>query len=1168
MSFDSSRFTFDPWKDFSGVVMPQGRVQLDSDWNEWLAELARRIRAGTLDTLGQAVYPATTPNAFLITPTGNSLSIGVGRMYVDGLLVENHGLPAPQSGAWIPPSVTPPSTQPAWDPALDELVGQNPIDYLQQPYFPNAAVIEPFPTTGGPFLVYLDVWQREITFLEYPDLIEKAVGVDTAGRYQTVWQVRFLDVSSAGSVTCSTKDSDIPPWETLIQPSAGRLTTGVVQSSTSGPCCLAPNTGYTGLENQLYRVEIHEGGTSSSKPQATFKWSRDNASVATSVTGISQGGTVLTVQSTGKDSVLRFSPNDWVEVTDDWLELNGLHGELHQVSLVTDAAKTIQLSTPVSASSFPVDANNQTDPTRHTRVIRWDQSGKVYQSDGTTVWTDLDSTGTGEIPVPPPGTSLILENGVTVSFDLNPGTGVFKVGNYWNFAARTIDGTVESLVEAPPRGIHHHYARLAMLTLPSTATDCRVEWPPAGEGGCDCGSCVTAQSHNDGSWTIQDGVTAVIAQGGGKVCLGPGVYNITQTVVVSGGNQLAQSLAICGHGLPTLSPVSGLEGNSIMLIELAVNIDVEGIAFAGGAGTPGAAGGPIAPAGLQIVQSAEVRVERCAFGLPGDTAQLSPAISFGGMVLDCSICDNVFTNVRVGIALGTTDSVLLSQLTIEDNLMAASDGAVFLSHAENLIVGNVRFAKNSVQSASGFVLLGSGTVVTIESNSFAIAAATATQNDPYDAAIVCNISQTRVINNEITRSTFPLTVGSGDSQGLGPGTYNWVVTALDGSGRETLLTAPATLNLPNGGSAQLSWALLMGATGYNIYRTVANGSTFLLNASVAGETGNYTDTTPDGSLTNQLPTMQNDGIVLGSPSATSIMFGTQVTGNRLGLLTGVGISAPAHTYLLETIITDNQMLDLGGNGVVVSGVAVDIDVARNSIVYVALLAVRGQPAAGIQLQAAMDANISENRIENLGPPNAIEGLPRRGIYVVIGSEVRIAGNRVVDIGPTNFTSEGIYAIGLNRLDVTDNEVRRTTSTDQPNQSLWLALAGYGDTVNVQGNLLESDGGTGQEPGTVYLIALQTCTFSNNECFLDNAAGSQQILVAGIQAQAVIAMGNLVQGPRGFSDAGITLPSLALSVPTNTKLPAVTVVGNMTGSGITVNGNALTTPWAPLNILLG
>src|SRR5690349_20363563 len=98
MSVDISRVTFNPWKDLSSVVMQQGRVQLDSDWNEWLAELTRRIRTSTLDCFGRAVYPATTPSAFFITPSATSITIGVGRMYVDGLLVENHGLPAPGSG--------------------------------------------------------------------------------------------------------------------------------------------------------------------------------------------------------------------------------------------------------------------------------------------------------------------------------------------------------------------------------------------------------------------------------------------------------------------------------------------------------------------------------------------------------------------------------------------------------------------------------------------------------------------------------------------------------------------------------------------------------------------------------------------------------------------------------------------------------------------------------------------------------------------------------------------------------------------------------------------------------------------------------------------------------------------------------------------------------------
>lgn len=501
MSFDSSRFTFDPWNNFSGVLMEQGRVQLDSDWNEWLAEFVRRIRAGTLDTFGHAVVPATTPTAFQIglsqDSSGNvSISIGPGRMYVDGLQAENHGLPAPNALKWIPASGPAQTATTAvarvgsnpivrfaagqvWDSAMDELEGQAPVGYDQQPYYRNAAG---FPQTGGPYLIYLDVWQREVTFLEDPNLVEKAVGVDTTGRLQTAWQVKWLDLGSVSGVNCATLDANLTlAWKNLLLPPGPRLTTGVVQSSASGPCCLTPNTGYTGQENQLYRVEIHQAGNPISSGvstpispapagTATFKWSRDNASVATSVTGVTQGGKVLAVASTGKDDVLRFSPNDWVEITDDYLELNGLPGELHKVSGVDDVAKTITLSSAVSPASFPVNATGQTVPARHTRLTRWDQDGKVFEGDGATVWVDLDAAGsTGDIPVPPNGTTLILENGITVSFDLVANARLFNPGDNWVFAARTADGTVEFLSIEPPRGIYHHYARLSVASLSSVS---------------------------------------------------------------------------------------------------------------------------------------------------------------------------------------------------------------------------------------------------------------------------------------------------------------------------------------------------------------------------------------------------------------------------------------------------------------------------------------------------------------------------------------------------------------------------------------------------------------------------------------------------------------------------------------------------------------------------
>ena len=142
-----------------------------------LVRAARRIQAGTLDIFGQAAYPATTPAAFQITGVpGPAILIGCGRMYVAGLLTENHGERANAQ----------------WDPALAELSGspqppvtpppmateQNSVDFLRQPYLPGAAL----PTTAGTYLFYLDVWTRPITFLEDNQLIDKAVGVDVLTR--------------------------------------------------------------------------------------------------------------------------------------------------------------------------------------------------------------------------------------------------------------------------------------------------------------------------------------------------------------------------------------------------------------------------------------------------------------------------------------------------------------------------------------------------------------------------------------------------------------------------------------------------------------------------------------------------------------------------------------------------------------------------------------------------------------------------------------------------------------------------------------------------------------------------------------------------------------------------------------------------------------------------
>jgi hypothetical protein len=98
---------------------------------------------------------------------------------------------------------------------------------------------------------------------------------------------------------------------------------------------------------------------------------------------------------------------------------------------------------------------------------------------------------------------LVLENGVTVSFDLSPNPTAFRVADYWLFTARAADGSVEIITEAPPLGINHHYAKLGIVTFPSIITPCRLEWPPSATGSSCCCSITVTPNGLTGESTLQ-----------------------------------------------------------------------------------------------------------------------------------------------------------------------------------------------------------------------------------------------------------------------------------------------------------------------------------------------------------------------------------------------------------------------------------------------------------------------------------------------------------------------------------------------------------------------------------------------------------------------------------------------------------------------------------------
>jgi Family of unknown function (DUF6519)/Right handed beta helix region len=646
MGADVSRVRFDPLRDYAGVVLQQGRLLLDGDFNDYVTLLDRRLRAETSDLTsmgpdpnhaGVAWVPRQTPEGFHVTATGGVLSIGRGRMYVDGLLAENHG---------IPPA--------AFDPLLSEPTGSADTPYLTQPYWPT-----PDPVPDGTSLAYLDVWEREVTHLEAPELVEVAVGVDTTARWQTAWQVRLLP--NGGNASCSSDDKDIPGWLDLIQPSAGRLTTGTIEvAPTDDPCELPPTSGYRGRENQTYRVEIHSGGAPGT---ATFKWSRDNGSVATSVTEM-VSPTVLRLASVGRDDVLRVSTGNWVEILDDHYELGQKPGVIRKVT-VDDAARTITFTGALPADLQPANAADAA--ARHLRVRRWDQSGIIRDGAGTQL-TDLDAGGSTGLVSTPAGaaTQVVLEDGVVVSFSVAAGgSGTFRAGDHWIFAARTADTSIEILTEAPPVGVHHHYARLGFATPPDSDSDCRRLWPPlqtGGDAGCDCTVCVTPDSHAQGVLTVQAAIDQV-KETGGTVCLATGVYDLGDGVFVDG----ARSVRIHGQGPATILVGRG----TALTVTRSLAITVDNLAIVSGRG---------APAGVRLRSVLLTNLRDLVVLSYGGENNVGSAVELSGIAALVGLENNVLVGQTAVDAGGSNEKVgvVAAGLRVTDNVLVGFNRGVDL----------------------------------------------------------------------------------------------------------------------------------------------------------------------------------------------------------------------------------------------------------------------------------------------------------------------------------------------------------------------------------------------------------------------------------------------------------------------------------------------------------
>lgn len=405
MKGDFSRVTFDPRNNFLRVLMQQGRVQLDADWNEQIAILLYYLQTLAADLFGPHGGPQESGFQVVMGEKGK-YSVKEGHYYVDGILCVNSG------------------------------------DYNLE----NADMLK-----NGRNVVYLDVWERHITALEDEHIREVALGgPDTTTRSKVEWAVKIALLE--GDYNCND-----PNLKSLLNPDSaepGRLKARVDAGEPStDPCAIPPTSPYRGVENQLYRVEIHRGGDN-----PTFKWSRENGSVVFPIEELS--GDKVTLKHMGFDERFTLEEEDWVEIITDDYDLTDENNNLFEVKRVDRLTREITLS---HKEEMPLITP---DSPKHPFLRRWNHEGSTT-SDGT------NPRGAKNIEA---GKWVKLEAGIEIQFVGND----YYPGDYWLIPARTITGNIEWPVEAEgvrPYRVEHHYAPLAIIDANNndnpTMTDCR-----------------------------------------------------------------------------------------------------------------------------------------------------------------------------------------------------------------------------------------------------------------------------------------------------------------------------------------------------------------------------------------------------------------------------------------------------------------------------------------------------------------------------------------------------------------------------------------------------------------------------------------------------------------------------------------------------------------------
>lgn len=468
MSADINRKSLDPKEThFSQMLFHQGRVMLPSDLNESGAIFQYYLRQFITDFVGKRWRTDGSFEISNVKISDKTFNISTGHFYVDGILCVNE-------------------VNCVYSPTDNETV---------QPMFPTPewGKIKDLPKD---FAAYLECWERHVNWIQRPQIRDVALGGrDTSSRLEIAWQVRVLteelannyvnDITEALEKRSPQSDKTI----TTIKDTFKKFKDGLGKSNAdhcndtqnlleilddadpklrvwakksadaADPCSISPDAHYRGLENQLYRVEIHDS--------TSFKWSRENGSVVFRIVSEIESSTstvngnddvvtlTLNLDTLGRDHRYGLCVNDWVELTNDRIEFS---------QTVLPLAQVIKIDPSQGRIILTVKSKDKVSFSDCTLLRRWDQKDGVDSKSGT---IKIRENKDNEYRNYDSGSWIKLERGIKILFDQG---GNYRKGDYWIFPARVETGDVEWPNDdqgiPQPRstdGIKRHRAALAVV---------------------------------------------------------------------------------------------------------------------------------------------------------------------------------------------------------------------------------------------------------------------------------------------------------------------------------------------------------------------------------------------------------------------------------------------------------------------------------------------------------------------------------------------------------------------------------------------------------------------------------------------------------------------------------------------------------------------------------